>query len=67
MTLFCPNCGAAQPQGATRCANCGQAMPLPAMENAEYARHMFQYTILPLLVVVAVMCIGGLLCTSFLR
>jgi uncharacterized membrane protein YvbJ len=80
MPVYCPNCGDLHPDGTLTCTNCGR--PIPAQTAPEparsprdltpeqrliYARMVFRYTIVPIALVVIVMCIGFLVCSSLFQ
>ena len=65
MPVNCPNCGIAQPEHLAVCANCGRPLPAPIAPNP--SRAIFQYTVLPLVIVSAVMCAMWLMCATWLR
>jgi len=80
MPVNCPNCGDLQPDGTTTCANCGK--PIPAQAEPErirspkeltpeqrliYTQMVFRYTIVPIIIVVIVMCVGFLVCSSLFQ
>jgi len=80
MPTFCPHCGAMQPDGIAKCANCGQPMPAPApkptadseppvdaKEIAEYTRLTLRYTLVPVLIAIAVVCVALLVCSNLPR
>ncbi len=77
MPVFCPNCGVMQPEGVAQCANCGK--PIPAARAAQssdeitrpetmaYIGLAFKYTLLPIIITVAVLCAGWLICNNLIR
>ena len=78
MSVTCLNCGTTQIDDATRCSNCGaplrgkaSAKPPGASLSREevgiFTRYVLRYTLLPVLLVAAAMCVAWLICSNLLR
>ena len=65
MSVTCPNCGMAQRGDAIKCSNCGRLL-LPT-EGMTYARSIFRYMILPMIMITLVMCVAWLVCAGIGR
>jgi len=75
MPVFCPHCGVMQPEGVAKCANCGKPMPkaespadeIGPAEMRVYVGVVLRYTVLPILVTIAVFCAAWLICSNLIR
>ncbi len=76
MPVSCPHCGAAQPDNVVLCANCGKPLPAGApsgrppatgREIIAYTGLVLRYTLLPVLIVSAILCAGWLICVNWVR
>jgi len=80
MPVFCPHCGVMQPEGVAQCANCGKPMPPAAATGANapadeigpaemraYVGVVLRYTVVPILITVAVLCVAWLICANLIR
>ncbi|HET7091717.1 MAG TPA: hypothetical protein VFL17_24050 [Anaerolineae bacterium] len=80
MPVFCPHCGVMQPEGVAKCANCGKPMPPVAAPQAEtpadeispaemraYVGVVLRYTVVPIVITVAVFCVAWLICINLIR
>jgi len=76
MPVFCPHCGVLQPEGVATCGNCGEPLPaaqptgddkITAREMRAYVGVAFRYTIVPLMIAVAVLCAAWLVCSNLIQ
>jgi uncharacterized membrane protein YvbJ len=75
MPVFCPHCGVMQPEGVAKCANCGKPMPkaeTPAdeigpAEMRTYVGVVLRYTVVPIVITIAVFCVAWLICINLIR
>lgn len=78
MSMKCPSCGAVQPDDARTCSACGTELParpgakppaasMSSQEIMMYSRYALRYTLMPVLLVTAVVCAAWLICSNFIR
>jgi len=80
MPAFCAHCGVMQPEGVAQCANCGKPMPQAGAPGANarddeigpaemrtYVAVVLRYTVVPIVVTIAVLCVAWLICANLIR